>query len=231
LAAIESPTEGKVLINGNEIQVESGGKRMNVPYWMKVGSCKISSPHAVAQPVILESKPDFDNSQTVIQRILQMGTEATDYYAAPVSGDVRRKALIQKLAVGFAQLLTITEEQQSCRPTDLSPSNQFLFGIACGCMVSIAPALAAVMDNDVDGSTTDQGVSIPYPIILFDELFDREASSTVGKCKSGILNLIQHGGVVISVTHRPMYFTEMSTRCITLSGGKVLTDRKTITRI
>ncbi|KAL3765286.1 hypothetical protein ACHAWO_000951 [Cyclotella atomus] len=227
LAGIESPTQGGILINGKEIiQVDNEGKR-KVPTWMKVGLSNTYSAQAVAQPVILESKPDFDKSQTVIQRIVQMGSEAADYYC-PAASSERRKTLIQKLAIEFAQLLTITKEQQSCRPVDLSPSSQFLFAIACGCMVSIAPAVAAIDSMDIN-STTDQGVSIPYPIILFDELFDTEASSTVDKCKAGILNLVDRGGVVISVTHRPVYFTEMSRRCVTLSGGKILTDRRTMT--
>jgi ABC-type polysaccharide/polyol phosphate transport system ATPase subunit len=87
--------------------------------------------------------------------------------------------------------------------------------MACGCMKSVAPAIKK-NDNDDTG--------IPYPILLLDELFDTEVPSTVEKCNKGITNLIKCGAVVISATHRPNYFTGMSSRVVTLSGGKVLTD-------
>ena len=86
----------------------------------------------------------------------------------------------------------------------------------------MAPAVAALGN----GLAPEQRISIPYPILLFDELFDGEASSTVDKCRIGILKLIQQGGVVVSVTHRPTYFTNMASRCITINGGKILHDRK-----
>ena len=65
-----------------------------------------------------------------------------------------------------------------------------------------------------------------YPILLFDELFDTEHPSTVENCSRGILNLIDAGSVVISATHRPGYFHSMSSRTVTFSGGKVLTDER-----
>eukprot|EP00985_Skeletonema_marinoi_P029154 scaffold26938_cov88-Skeletonema_marinoi.AAC.1 len=82
-------------------------------------------------------------------------------------------------------------------------------------MASVAPAIKEHNDDDS---------GILYPILLLDELFDTEVTSTVEKCNKGISNLVECGAVVISATHRPNYFKGMSTRIVTLSGGKVLTD-------
>ena len=216
------------MINGHDMRASSSSNSQNVRSWMKVGSFGPSPSQAVAHPVIIEGKPDFDNSKTVLERIVQMGNDATKYHcksSLATSANAEKSSLIQQLAIHFANMLTISEEQQSCRPGDLSPSNQFLFGIACCCMVSIAPAVSTAFDigNDV----AEQSISIPCPIILFDELFDAEASSTVDKCRLGILNLIREGGIVVSVTHKPMYFMDMACRRVTLSSGKVLTNKRT----
>lgn len=228
LAGIESPVEGRVLINGQEISIKEGVRR-DIPFWMKVGPSFVTNKlQPIAQPVILERKPDFDNSQTVLQRIRQVGRDAVNYHCRENNysrlSDTISEQLLEKLAMEFSKNLTLTKEQLACIPSDLSPSSQFLFGIACGCMVSIACSVAFI-----DAQTTPTellNTSTSSPIILFDELFDAEASSTVDKCKKGILNLIKNGGIVISVTHRPMYFMDMSSRCIKLNGGKVFDDRK-----
>jgi ABC-type sugar transport system ATPase subunit len=225
LAGIESPAEGRILINGQEIKNRDEGERKS-PYWLKVGSTFTQSQsEAVAQPVILENKPDFNNSKTVLQRIVQMGHDAVQYHCNIENVECReneiRDKLLQRVALEFAELLTISKEQQF-KPSELSPSKQFLFAMACGCMVSIAPSIAALGDNAATK------VSVQYPILLFDELFDTETSGTLDKCKSGICNLIEKGGVVVSVTHRTTYFMDMGCRCVTMSGGKVLVDSKVL---
>lgn len=218
LAGIESPNKGRMLINGQRMSV-SGESRRIITSWMKVG-CPLTAP----QPVILEGKPHFDNSKTVFERIVQMGRDATqNHWAGKNNCGIMKHKLLQRLALEFAEILMLTDDQLSCRPADLSPSKQFLFGIACACMVSIAPSMAALDDNNPKAE--QHNISISYPIILFDELFDAEISSTVDKCKAGVLNLVRRGGVIISATHRPMYFADVSSRCVTMSGGKVLTDR------
>jgi ABC-type thiamine transport system ATPase subunit len=220
IAGLESPVEGRVLINGQEIKV--GNEQRKCPSWMMVGSTFAATSTKMVQPVIIASKPDFDNSQTVLQRMYQMGHDAVQFHSTTQNigsqVDEKRDELLQKLALEFAHTLELTKEYQSCKPVDLSPSRQFLLAIACCCMVSVAPSVASLDPKN------KQGVSIPYPILLFDELFDFEHSSTVAKCKEPILNLIQKGGVVVSVTHRQTYFMDMTSRSVTLSGGKVLSD-------
>ena len=207
IAGMEMPTQGSVSINGNKItQLLDGdakGVGSRMPSWIKVG--KIPQSGEKSQPVILDGKPDFDDSLTVMQWILKMSP-----------GD--NVAQLELLANDFVNLLGL-DEQCSLLPSELSPSEQYLFCIACGCMVSVAPA--------INEHNNDNGSGIPYPILLFDELFDTEVPSTVEKCNKGITNLIECGAVVISATHRPNYFVGMSKRIITLSGGKVLTDVST----
>jgi ABC-type ATPase involved in cell division len=201
IAGIELPTQGCVSIDGRTTaQLLLNGKNKGVtsgmPTWIKVG--KISE---CVQPVILDGKPDFDDSLPVMERVIKMGLDED-------------MAQSEVLARDFVTLLGL-DGQSSLLPSELSPSEQYLFSMACGCMKSVAPAIKK-NDNDDTG--------IPYPILLLDELFDTEVPSTVEKCNKGITNLIKCGAVVISATHRPNYFTGMSSRVVTLSGGKVLTD-------
>lgn len=220
LAGIEGPVEGKILINGQEISIGNEENR-NLPSWMKIGS-PLAASSLIAQPVIIESKPDFDNSKTVLEWISKMGCDAVQYHCKSSTIGKAREELIKQLSHDLAQLLNMAEEQCASRPTDLSPSSQFLFGIACGCMVSTAPAIATLNISDL---TSQERFTIPSPILFFDELFDMETSSTLNKCSLGILNLIKQGSIVLSVTHRSSYFMSMTSRRITLSGGRVLTDR------
>ncbi|KAL7439661.1 hypothetical protein ACHAXM_007545 [Skeletonema potamos] len=201
MAGIELPTQGCVSIDGRTtaqllLNGKNKGVKSGMPTWIKVG--KISE---CVQPVILDGKPDFDDSLPVMERVIKMGLDED-------------MAQSEVLARDFVTLLGL-DGQSSLLPSELSPSEQYLFSMACGCMKSVAPAIKK-NDNDDTG--------IPYPILLLDELFDTEVPSTVEKCNKGITNLIKCGAVVISATHRPNYFTGMSSRVVTLSGGKVLTD-------
>jgi len=203
IAGMEMPTQGCVSINGQKVtQLHDGeakGVASSMPTWIKVG--KIPQSSELPQPVILDGKPDFDDSLPVLERIIQM---------APDDNMAQSKLL----ANDFVNLLGL-DGQCSLLPSELSPSEQYLFSIACASMASVAPAIKEHNDNDT---------GIPYPILLLDELFDTEVPSTVEKCNKGMTNLVECGAVVISATHRPNYFKGMSTRVVTLSGGKVLTD-------
>ncbi|KAL3826863.1 hypothetical protein ACHAXA_005705 [Cyclostephanos tholiformis] len=189
-----------------------------------------------SRPILLDRKPDFDDALTVAERIVRAGIDAVR-----VSGvDTGRKRriidggedgdrttaggdstlpLLQTLADDVTLLLTLTSEQLHSSPSELRPSSQYLVGIACACMTSMAPCVA----EDPNGARRD---GVRYPIILLDELFDAEHPSIVENCSTGILNLIRAGGVVISATHRPGHFRGIASRTITLSGGKVLTDER-----
>lgn len=207
IAGLELPTSGCVSINGRTIsKLTNVASRM--PSWIKIGQLEdVVRPH----PVIITGKPDFDDSLQVIERIIGMGRDALHKHGKENS------AQLEVLAWDFVNLLGL-DERCSLLPSELSPSEQYLFSIACGCMVSVAPAISGRQEDD-----NNDGV-ISYPIILLDELFDTEMASTVERCNKGMTNLINCGAVIISATHRPHYFRGMSSRVVTLSGGKVLSD-------
>jgi len=222
--------------------------------------------YRAVQPVILQGKPDFNNNGalSVLEHIAKIGldtvnlcikerkkhvvegmttTTLSSSSLLPTEKETTKQShhLLQFLAEDFASLLTLTAEQCSRPPSELSPSGQYLFGIACACMIRVAPSVTihilqnTIMNDDDDDDnnnnnndgdriiTTIRKNGIPYPILLFDELFDTESSSTVELCGGGISNLIRAGGVAISATHRPGYFSGgLACRTVTLSGGKVL---------
>ena len=205
IAGVELPTLGCVSINGRKttrlLNSESNCIASTLS-WMKMG--RIPESSEASQPVILDGKADFDDSKTVLERVIQLGSD-------------EKVAELKILASDIVKLLEL-DALSGLKPSELSPSEQYLFSIACACMASVAPAIA---------EQNDECCGVPYPILLLDELFDTEVPSTVDKCSKGIKNLIDSGGVVISATHRPNYFKSVSTRVVTLSGGKVLTDVKT----
>lgn len=230
LAGMELPSEGCVSINSYQ-SLGRAGQMPGTPTFAKMGlpaptgesndafSCGV-------RPVILDGKPDFDSSLTVMEWIVQAGLDTVHQcrreWKCGVGDDGDIKPTLRALAADVASLLTLTQEQCNSVPTDLSPSGEYLFGIACSCMMSIAPSIAVPSASLHDEVARD---GVHYPILLFDELFDTEHPSTVDKCRRGILNLIDAGAVVVSATHRPGFFEGMATRTVTLSGGKVLSDR------
>ena len=231
LAGMELPTGGRIHINGQMLGGDAGyGVMSGMPSWVKMGLPVATENECfMPQPVILQGKPDFDNKQSVLECIVQSGFDTIDR----CNKDLKNKLILEEeedtitpllrsLAKDFATLLTISNEQLTSSPSVLSPSGEYLFGIACGCMMSIAPSLVAMQATNSSSESC-----INSPILLLDELFDTEHPSTVEKCIGGILGLINAGAVVISATHRPGYFEGMSTRTVTLSGGKVLTDKRT----
>ena len=213
IAGLELPTSGCVSINGRTIsKLTNVASRM--PSWIKIGQLEdVVRPH----PVIITGKPDFDDSLQVIERIIGMGRGALHKHENGNKLEGGDSAQLEVLAWDFAKLLGL-DERCYLLPSQLSPSEQYMFSIACGCMVSAAPAISSSHEDDNDGG-------IPYPIILLDELFDAEVASTVERCNKGMTNLINQGAIIISATHRPHYFRGMSSRVVTLSGGKVLSDK------
>ena len=198
LAGMEKPTDGRIIVGG------------------------------LARPVILDCKPDFDDSLNVMDRIVQVGVDAAIQTQkiglqniSTTRGDL---TLFQKLAQDIVSLMMLSNEQLLAMPSELCPSIQYLFGIACACMTSMA--LQCTYDPI---RVRDDGIY--YPIILMDELFDAEHPSIAENCGKGILNLVRAGGVVISATHRPGHFGGMACRTITLSGGKVLADERIALRV
>jgi len=241
LSGIECPNaDGCIVVNGQTMPSASKktGMMPGLPSWVKMGIPQLQSPsgigqgekieaHAAIQPVILEGKPDFDDSQSVLERIVQVGKDAVSRFEKYAGREQQQRSdattiMLHILAEDVASILTLTSKQ-NCRPSELSPSGQYLFGIACGCIMSMAPSVAASCNSIYNGKGENGDyVGVHYPILLLDELFDTEHPNIVESCSNGMLNLIRVGGVILSATHRPGHFRGISSRTITLSSGKVL---------
>jgi energy-coupling factor transporter ATP-binding protein EcfA2 len=242
LAGTERPIKGGRIVVGGVGQCHRGPEGTPEGTAMEGG--------IAPRPIVLDRKPDFDDALTVAERIVNAGIDAvrdcgvdggrkrrfldggTDEggggesrpsrwgaHDRAMAGDESTTSLLRTLADDVSSLLTLTTEQLRSFPSELRPSSRYLFGIACACMTSMAPCVA----HDPDVARRD---GVGYPIILMDELFDAEHPSIVENCGTGILNLIRAGGVVISATHRPGHFRCITSRTITLSGGKVLMDER-----
>ena len=252
IAGVERPSGGRVTVNGRASSSSEslpGGPpwaSMGAPPALDdvvVGGDDDGRRDSV-QPVILRGKPDFDDSLTAAERIHRVGLDTVARCSDSRTGGEKAlrppravgandggrsnrtsssaaaPPLLETLAGDFASIL-LSREQRASRPSGLSPSGQHLLGIACGCMMSVSNSMAMRNNNaaDVDAGACD---GVRYPILLLDELFDAEHPDTVEKCRNGLLDLIERGGVVISATHRPRYFASMRSRTVTLSGGRVL---------
>ncbi len=202
-------------------------------------------------PVVLDRKPDFDDSFTVAERIVWAGLDAVRKRGCEDRGRRKRRTveeveeagavagaafhprmmgaprdgatagnnptpqLLRTPSQDVASLLTLTEGQLRSEPSELRPTGQYLLGVACACMASVAPCVA----HDPDGARAH---GVRYPVILMDELFDAEHPSMAENCGAGILNVVRLAGVVISATHRPGHFCGMASRTIALERRKSL---------
>lgn len=192
LSGTEQPQSGNVLLNGSNLYDDSGASDNTV---------------LLPKPVFMDTKPDcYDKKYTVLERIIS-------------AAGVETSTIIEGLAQEFASILNLSDAQLNDSPPALSPSGQYLFGIACACMESSC----ASMQKSVDGHGENQS---SHPVLLLDELLDKESSlvaKTVGK---GIQQLTRRGAIVLCATHRPEYLRECADRLVTLSGGKILVNEE-----
>ena len=159
------------------------------------------------RPQILNCKPNcYDDSLSVLDQLVSVGRNTKSSYD-----------LVKLVARDFAHIIGLTDKQLEGKPSNLSQSGQYMFGIVGGCMQSVRDTMP-VSIKDVQ----DQGLY--FPILLLDELFDSEHSSIAVKVGKGLKELTRLGGVVISATHKPQYLDDTAARIITLSGGEILTD-------
>ena len=151
-------------------------------------------PPAV-RPVYLDRRPEKDTSRTVQTILNRLSTVSND----------SREAFIAHVCetVGFG-----ARELEST-PSELSPSDNYRFGLICATLKSTLPAL----------SHLEKGV--PSPILLLDEWMDLETSSIVHRVEESICNLTNQGAVVLYVTHKPQLFLKPH-RSITLCRGEIL---------
>lgn len=196
LAGAEDPAEGTVRVESGLGPTDADGGNT----W---------SNAVVARPVTLDSKPDvYGDSRPIRERIAEAGSKAA---AGEEKPDV-----VDALASDFSSILGLADDDLGKSAADLNPSSVFLFGLACGCMESVCPALPAV------SLAADSG-GIPLPILLLDELFDFEHPSVTAKCANGLDRLAKRGAVVAVATHKPHHWEGVKDRkVVTLNGGRLL---------
>ena len=197
ISGAEMPTSGTVSING--ISSSGDGTEQRMP-----------------APIIIDRKPSFDDSATVVDRIIstvpEKGTKHSEHSHPP------DPILIEYVANDFAHILGLTREQLKSRPSSLSPSEQFLFGIVCGCISSVYPLLPSTLNGALQHG-------IRYPILCLDELFDFEHPDIPRRCSEGIDRLVALGSVVVIATHKPHHWEELAQRrVVALSSGRVLSE-------
>ena len=156
-----------------------------------------------ATAVILDRKPDYDDSLSILDRICQIGSKNA---AAAFKSDSE----LRELSNQFCSILDL-EKIMDQKPSTLTPSEQFSFGIACACMQSVA-------------SCSDPKHK---PILFLDELFDFEHSSVATKVSQSLQRLSNEGAIIVISTHKPQQVEAWCQRKITMSAGKVLIDKKT----
>lgn len=204
------------------------------------------------KPIIIDSKPSdiFDERTTVLQRIIATADECLknrdDATINPTQKNTQQqimeKNIIDNLARQFATIMGLSNDQILVSPSQLSPSGQYLFGLACACMESTCAAALSQARLDCrnynsshddkifnqeqallgDADTPIRVVRVPCPILLLDELLDNETSIVARKVGQSLKNLTERGGIVLAATHRPQYLQGASDRVIRFSAGKIL---------
>ena len=189
LAGIESVSSGSITSHYNPSGLENIGS-----------SCL---------PIIITSKPDcFEQKKSVLEQIIHSCSLTTP----------PPPWLVENLAQHFASTLGLTSTQLDDPPCNLSPSGQYMFGLACACMKSIQPCMVPTLSSSLN-------LLIPYPIVFLDELFDFEHSDIPLKMAPGLVQLCKDGAIVVVATHKPLPIKEFSSRIITLSAGRILQDQ------
>lgn len=167
----------------------------------------------LAKPIVIDRKPPFDDSKSVLDGIV-----------AASKDQQRNNESVEQVALHLSTTLGMTVDQLQSKPSNLSPSGQFLFGLACGCLCSVMPALPATVGSQT--APDDTKCSLPGPILLLDELTDFEHPDVAARCCPGIDSLIQKtGAVVIIATHKPHHWEPLEMRrTVALSSGRILAE-------
>ena len=202
LAQWEEPTTGTLVINGQNCfsKDDDSINHTNIP-----------------NPIIIDSKPDcYDSKSSVYQRLLETVPDSALGVVLTNSEDNTRITK-EMIVVELAQIMGFTNEQlhELC-PSDLTPSQQYLFGLTQGCLQSILERMGICKTH------YDEQYVVPAPILLLDELLDKETSGVAKRVGMGLQNLTRHGGIVIAATHRPQYLLDVADKVVTLSSGKIL---------
>jgi len=209
LSGSETPHSGKVMLNGQNLHSSIKNSSDTNP---------CSRNLALLKPVVLDRKPDcYQESTSVLDSVIQIGLTTS-----PNSFQMedKTKNIVRLLAIHLLELLEMSERQLHVSPSKLTPSEQYLYGIACACMKSMcAYAFSYDSGNSMSGV-------IPYPVLLLDELLDKEHNTVSSKVGRGLWKLTESGGIVIVATHRPDHWKDVPGREVTLNSGRILIERR-----
>lgn len=212
LSGTEPPASGKVMLNGidlypSSIEDENKDRLLTIP-----------------KPIMLHSKPDcFDKKISVMEKIIAAAPEQSELLD-------EEKDIIKLVAREYSRMVNLSSDETKGPPSELSPSGQYLFGIAISCMESSFSALVGhSFKNCTNYSNATVGkaeIQVPCPVLLLDELLDSETSAVASKVGKGLQNIARQGGIVLAATHRPEFLKGVADQVITLNGGKILTIEK-----
>lgn len=143
---------------------------------------------STSTPVYLDrKKPEYNDGQT-IETILLERFEGNAF------------------GVSICEMISLDMKK---KPSDLSPSETYKFGLVEACMKSVA-------------------VGDPCaPILLLDEWMDLETSIVVHKVEKAIIELTEGiGATILYVTHKPNLL-RASHKCMTMCRGEILSTGRT----
>eukprot|EP00978_Attheya_sp_CCMP212_P047109 scaffold421228_cov49-Attheya_sp.AAC.4 len=152
--------------------------------------------------------------------------------ALSLSDSIKRQ-LVKEIVQELVLALDFDPPQLHKGLSELSPSGQVRFGLLCACLDSILPSVQQQRDLEHNNNgAINKGVwplllfQACAPILLLDELLDTEPSSIAQQHLSkGLTQLVHNkGAILLSATHLPQIYSGLTTRTMTLSSGKILTD-------
>eukprot|EP00980_Cylindrotheca_fusiformis_P000139 scaffold24_cov128-Cylindrotheca_fusiformis.AAC.12 len=166
-----------------------------------------SSPkHAI--PVLLDQRPVYSNQRQSVEMILKrkVGSLLS-------SKSIPLEVACEKLVNELSNVLDLRLAEPG---SDLSPSESYRCAIAEACLQSML----------LNCEQTVEHTSFPAPILLMDEWMDSETGAVIQKVQSSLLNLVDRGALVISITHKPqLYKMDDKIRRISLNRGRILSSQ------
>ena len=168
-----------------------------------------------AKPIIVDSKVDcYDTQKSVYRRIFDSFPMLSIDLQHKLNTEDQR-LLKKDLIHEFSQRLGLFIDLHAVKPSDLTPSQVYLFGLICS-------SIESSITKDLCTNGTSNVIEIPYPVLLLDELLDKETYGVANKVGEGLLNLAQNGAIIVAATHRPEFLVNVASRVVTLSSGKIL---------
>jgi len=234
------------LVAGSEQPVEGSVTVQSLP--------QASSSHNAAtpppQPIYLDQRPTADSIRTVGQilrnelaKLCSKGTSSSSSQQAALWQDVSH-ALTDKLChcLDLSKILLDSPEWMDQTTTSqLTTSEHYRLQLLIACLQScmgnmVADAKAeadlvlAAADCSTTQSTTNKGrssistISFPAPVLLLDEWMDTETTTVVQAVQHSLVQLVDHGAVVLSATHKADRWKTPYSRIILSRGQLVLSS-------